>query len=165
MADPHHHAAGYDQRRRGEAVLLGAEQGGDHDVPAGLELAVDLHDDPVAQAVEQERLLGLGEPELPWRARVLETGQRRGAGAAVVTGDQDDVRVRLGHPGRDRTDAYLRDELDVHPCGRVGVLEVVDQLGEVLDRVDVVVRRRRDQPDTGRRVPGPGDPRVDLVPR
>ena len=35
------------------------------DVAAGLELAVGLHDDPVAQAVEQQRLLGLGQAELP----------------------------------------------------------------------------------------------------
>src|SRR5205823_327440 len=34
---------------------------------------------------------------------------------------------------------------------------------EVLDRVDVVVRRRRDQPDARRRVPDPGDVLVDLV--
>ena len=52
---------------------------------------------------------------------------------------------------------------DVDPGPRVGVLEVVDQLGEVLDGVDVVVRRRRDEADARRRVPGRGDPRVDLV--
>ena len=95
MADPHHHAAGDDQRRGGEAELLGAEQGGDDDVAAGLHLPVDLHDDPVAQAVEQQRLLRLGQAQLPRRAGVLERGQRRGAGAAVVAGDQDDVGVRL----------------------------------------------------------------------
>ena len=50
-------------------------------------------------------------------------------------------------------------------AARVGVLQVVDQLREVLDRVDVVVRRRRDQADARRGVPGPGDPRVDLVAR
>ena len=38
------------------------------DVAAGLQLSVDLHDDPVAQVVEQEHLLRLGEAELP-RAR------------------------------------------------------------------------------------------------
>ena len=68
VADAHHDAAGDHQRRGGEAELLGAEQRGDDDVAAGLELAVDLHDDPVAQAVEQQRLLGLGQAELP-RAR------------------------------------------------------------------------------------------------
>ena len=46
---------------------------------------------------------------------------------------------------------------------RLRVLQVVDQLGQVLDGVDVVVRRRRDQADAGRRVPHLGDPRIDLV--
>ena len=103
-----------DQRRGREAVLLGAQQGGDHHVAAGLELAVGLHDDPVAQAVEQQRLLGLGEAELPRPAGVLERGQRRGAGAAVVAGDQHHVGVRLGDAGRDRADADLGHQLDVH---------------------------------------------------
>ena len=38
VAHPHHHAAAHDQRRGGEAELLGAEQRGDHHVAAGLEL-------------------------------------------------------------------------------------------------------------------------------
>ena len=46
---------------------------------------------------------------------------------------------------------------------RVGVLQVVDQLRQVLDRIDVVVRRRRDQADAGRRVAQLGDVLVDLV--
>ena len=165
VADPHHDAAADDQRRRGEAVLLGAQQRRDHHVAAGLELAVGLHDDPVAQAVEQQGLLGLGEAELPGAARVLERGQRRRAGAAVVAGDQHHVGVRLGDARRDRADADLGHQLDVHPGPRVGVLEVVDELLEVLDRVDVVVRRRADQPHARRRVPRPRDPRVDLVAR
>ena len=69
VADAHHHAARHDERRGGEAELLGAEQRGDDDVAAGLQLAVGLHDDAVAQAVEQQRLLGLGEAELPRRRR------------------------------------------------------------------------------------------------
>ena len=131
----------------------------------GLELAVGLHDDPVAQTVEHERLLGLGEAQLPRSAGVLERRQRRGAGAAVVAGDQHDVGLGLRHAGGDGADAHLGDQLDVHPRRRVGVLEVVDQLLEILDRVDVVVRRRADQPDARRRVPGAGDPRVHLVAR
>ena len=163
MADAHHDAAGDDERGGGEAELLGAEQRGDDDVAAGLELAVGLHDDAVAQAVEQQGLLGLGEAELPGAAGVLERGERRGAGAAVVAGDEHDVGVRLGDAGGDGADADLGDELDVDAGGRVGVLQVVDELGEVLDGVDVVVRRGRDEADAGGGVPGPGDPRVDLV--
>jgi len=103
--------------------------------------SVGLHHDPVPQPVAQQRLLGLGEADLPRRPGVLDAGQRRGAGTAVVPGDEHHVGVRLGHPGGDGADAHLGDQLDVHPGGRVGVLQVVDELGEVLDRVDVVVRR------------------------
>ena len=48
------------------------EQRGDDDVAAGLQLAVDLHDDAVAQPVQHQHLLRLGEPELPRHAGVLD---------------------------------------------------------------------------------------------
>ena len=101
--------------RRREAELLGPEQRGDDHVAAGLQLAVGLDDDPVAELVEHERLLRLGQAELPGDAGVLDRGERAGAGAAVVAADQDDVAVRLGHARGDRADADLGDELDVDP--------------------------------------------------
>ncbi len=165
VADPHHDAPADHQRGRREAVLLGTEQRGDDHVPSGLELAVGLHDDPVAQPVEQQRLLGLGEPELPRRTGMLEAGERRRTRTPVVARDEDHVGVRLADAGSDRADSYLRDQLDVDPRLVVGVLQVVDQLGEVLDGVDVVVRRRRDEADARRGEAGLRDPRVDLVPR
>ena len=70
----------------------------------------------------------------------------------------------LATPGGDRPDAHLGHELDGDPGVRVGVLEVVDQLGQVLDGVDVVVRGRADQAHARSRVADLGDPGVDLVP-
>ena len=162
VADAHHDAALHDERRRGEAELLGAEQRADDDVAAGLQLAVDLHDHAVAHAVEHERLLGLGEAELPRGARVLQRVQRARAGAAVVPRDEDDVGEGLRGAGGDRADARLAHELHVHARLRVRALEVEDELLQVFDRVDVVVRRRRDEADAGGRVPGARDPRVHL---
>ena len=72
MALAHHDAAGDDQRRRREAEFVGAEHRADDDVAAGLHLAVDLHGDAAAQAVEHQRLLRLGEAQLPRRAGVLD---------------------------------------------------------------------------------------------
>ncbi len=51
----------------------------------------------------------------------------------------------------------------MHARDRVGVLQIEDELREILDRVDVVVRRRRNQADAWRRVPHLRDPRIDLV--
>src|SRR6185437_15796081 len=61
------------------------------------------------------------------------------------------------------THADLGHELHVHARLRVRRLEVVDELGDVLDGVDVVVRRWRDQSYARRRAAGPGDPGPDLV--
>ena len=104
----------------------------------------------LAEIVEHERLVGLGEAELPRQAGVLDRGLRRGAGAAVVARDEHDVGMRLGDAGGDGAHADLGDELDADARLAVGVLEVVDQLREILDRIDVVVRRRRDQADARR---------------
>ena len=73
------------------------------------------------------------------------------------------IGVRLGDACRDRADPDFGNELDADPGVRVDVLQVVDELLQVFDGVDVVVRRRRDQADSRCRVPDFGDPRVDLV--
>ena len=115
------------------------------DVAAGLHLAVDLHGDAAAQPVEHQRLLRLGETELPRRARVLDRRYRRRAGAAVVAGDRHVVGLRLRDARGDRADADFGHELDRDRRLRIRVLQVVDQLRQILDRIDVVMRRRRDQ--------------------
>src|SRR5690606_30105871 len=61
--------------------------------------------------------------------------------------------------------AGLTDELDVDAGAGVRALEVEDQLLEILDRVDVVVRRRGDESDARRAAAGAGDPGVDLCGR
>ena len=78
-------------------------------------------------------------------------------------GDHHVVGVRLGDARGDRAHPDLGHELHRHPRARVRAAQVVDQLLEVLDRVDVVVRRRRDQADARRRVAQARDVAVDLV--
>ena len=165
MAGAHHDAAERHERRGGEAELLGSEQRADDDVAPGLELPVHLDGDAAAQVVENEDLVGLGQAQLPGDPGVLDRGERGGAGPAVVPGDEHHVGVRLGHARGDGADSQLGDELHADARVLVGVLEVVDQLLEVLDRIDVVVRRRRDETHPGCRVPHLGDPRVYFVAR
>ena len=161
-----HHDATFGHERRGrEAELVGPEHRADDDVAPRLHLAVDLHDDAAAQPVEHERLLRLGEAEFPRRARVLDRRDRRRARAAVVTRDRDVIGLRLRDAGRDRADADLGHQLDRDRRARVRVLQVVDQLREILDRIDVVMRRRRDEADARHREAQLGDVVGDLVPR
>ena len=93
---------------------------------------------------------------------MFQRGQRRRAGSTVLAGDQHHIGMGFRDAGRDGANPDLGDELDVDAGGVVRVLQIVDELREVLDRVDVVVRRRGDQPDAGRRVARPRDPGIDL---
>ena len=111
MTLAHHDAARRDQRRGGEAELIGAEQRADDDVAPGADAAVDLHGDAAAQALRDQRLVRFGKPDLPRAAGMLDRGERRRAGPALESGDGHVVRARLGDAGRDRADADFRHQL------------------------------------------------------
>ena len=133
-----------------------------HDITAGAHTAVGAQANLAAQVVERQHLMGFRQAEFERQAGELDRGQGRGAGAADIAGDQDGVGLGLGHAGRDRADARLRHQLDGDAGARIDLLQVVDELGQVLDRIDVVVRRRRDQAHARRRVTHTGDEFGDL---
>ena len=163
VALAHHDAAQADQHRGGETELLRPQQRGDHDIASGLELAVDLQAHAATQSIEQQGLLRLGESQFPGCARVADRGQRRGAGAAVVAADQHAVGAGLDHARRHRAHPGLGNQLDRNLGLRIDLTQIVDQLLDVLDRVDVVVRRRRDERHARRGMAHARDDCVDLV--
>ena len=128
VALAHHDAAARDEGGGGEAELVGAEERPDDHVPPGPDPAVHLDRDAAPEPVQDEGLVGLREPDLPRRARVLDGGEGARPGAAVVSRDGDVVRAALGDPGRHRADPHLGDQL--HADARLGidVLQVVYEL-------------------------------------
>ena len=83
---------------------------------------------------------------------MLDGRPRRSARATIVTGDHHMVGLALGHTRCNRAHTNFGHQLDADVAVRGHVLQVVDQLGQVLDGVDVMVRRWRDQTDTGHRM-------------
>src|SRR3974390_1453404 len=65
VAFAHHHAAGGDQWRGSEAEFVGAEKRAYHHITAGADAAVDLHANPAAQAVDDQRLMGPFQAAFP----------------------------------------------------------------------------------------------------
>ena len=86
-----------------------------------------------------------------------------GAGPALEPREGDDVGARLGDPEADRADVRHHRDLDRDADVGVDGLQLVDQLGEVLDRVEVVVVGGRDQVRAGSRVTRGGDLLGDLL--
>src|SRR3546814_1702889 len=73
------------------------------------------------------------------------------------------VRPGLADTGSDSADPDFRHQLHRDARAGVYVLQIVDELGQILDRIDVMVGRRRDQPDARRRMADLGDVLVHLV--
>jgi hypothetical protein len=152
MTLAHHDAAFDNQRRRGKAELVGTEQRADDDIAAGLHLTIDLQADTRAQAVQHQRLLRFGQTEFPRRTGMLDRRHRRSAGATVKTGDHDVIGLGLGNTGCHRPDTDFGNQLDRDRRRGIGILQVMNQLCQIFNRVDIVVRRRRDQGHARHRV-------------
>ena len=73
-----HEAAHRDERHGRKAKLLGAQQAGDGNIGAVHELAVGLEHHARAQAVLQQRLLGLGKAKLQRQTRMPDRVARSG---------------------------------------------------------------------------------------
>ena len=158
--------------RFGKADIMQGFEGADEEpagpppiVYSGEDVDVRLYGDTAAQAVENQGLMGLGNTDLPGRTRVLGRGQRRGTGTAVITGDGHVIGMRLGDTRSHGPDTDLGYQLDRDSGLLIHILEVVDQLGQVLDVIDIVMRRRRYQRHSWRRMAHPSDEFRDLEAR
>ena len=104
--------------------------------------------------------MGLGDAQLPRQTCVLDGGAGCSTGAAVIAGHQNDLCAALGNTGGNSANTGLADQLDIDVSIAVGVFQIVDQLCQILDGVDIVVGRGRDQAHAGGAVAGLGDPRM-----
>ena len=146
-----------------DAELLGPQHGGDDHVAAGADAAVGA----------QPHLAGAGcSGSAPGGPRTGPISQGQPAylievwGEAPVPPTWPAIRMTsalaLATPAATAPMPVMRDQLHADPRVGVDLLQVVDELGQVLDRIDVVVRRRRDQRHAGRGVAHPGDQLGDL---
>ena len=99
----------------------------------------------------------LGQAHFPGQTRIFDRRARRGASAAVVARNQNHIGLGLGHPGGNRAHSAGRHQLDRHLGARIDLLQVIDQLRQVFDGIDIVMRRRRDQRYPRRRMAQPRD--------
>src|SRR5258708_10081899 len=93
-----------------------------------------------------------GKPIFRGGAGVFMGGGGEGAVTAVVPADGYDIRAGFGNARGDQTDAGAGDELHADARLRIDSTQIVNELREIFDAVNVVVRRRRNQRSAGRGV-------------
>src|SRR6056297_1502 len=165
VADTQVFAAQRHHWRGTEAEALGTQDRAFHHVQTGLDATIGLQADLASQVVGPQCLLGFGQAEFPGGAGITDGGQRACCRTTIVTRNGDQIGVGLGHTCGNGTDARLGDQLHRYQGLRIDLLEIEDQVGQILDRVDVVVRRRRNQRHTRYRITQAGDQIIDLATR
>ena len=150
-------AAQRDHRQGAEADPVGPHAEQLHDVVRVAVAAVGPDLDAVADARLHQRLVHQARADVGRQADVAQRVLAGGAGTALEARQRDDVGPGLGDAQADRPD--VGDHRDLYRDAQVGVdrLQLVDQLGQVLDRVQVVVVGGRDQVRARGRVTGGRD--------
>ena len=154
MALPHHDTTHGDERRSRETPLFGPKETRDGDITASADLTIGLHGHPSTQVVQNQRLVRLSQPQLHG---VLDTSPARSAGTAVVARDEDVVGLRLRDTAGNDTDTDLGYKFHRHAGAGVGALKIVDELLQILDGIDIVMGRGRNETDSSGGVTGASD--------
>ena len=165
MTNTHHDATTHDKWRGRKAKLFGTKKSCDDYIATCFHLTVGLNNDSISKTIQHQCLLRLSQTQLPRCASMLERSQRRSTGATVMTRNQYNICFRFSNTSGDRADTDFGNEFDVHPRNRVRIFKIVNQLLEIFNRINVVMRWRRNQTNTGCRVSRLCNPRIHLVRR
>ena len=138
MAFSHHDTSEHDERRRGETVFFGAEH---------------CRYDYVPACFEDERLLCFGKSEFERKSCITYRAGRRRSRAAFCARNDYSVGLGLRHACGYRTYSAFRHKFYADLGARVHIFEVENELRQVLDRVNIVVRRRGNERYARHRMP------------
>src|SRR5207302_92193 len=116
----------------------------DHIAPK-FESAVHSQPHSAAQSCLHQGAMRIAQSHFPWEPSILDGGDWGCAGASVMSTDSDNVSSGLCHSGGDNSYAGTRNQFHPDPRAWIYRAQVIDQLCQILDAVDIVMRRRRDQ--------------------
>ena len=103
--------------------------------------------------------------KLPWKTCIVNRALRRCTCTAIIAGNQYDLRTSLGNTGCDCSYTCFGNKLDGNSRIFITVLQIINELCQILDGVNIMMRWRRDQADTRCRMTSFGNPRINLSAR
>ena len=88
---------------------------------------------------------------------MLDAAQGRCTGAAGMSGHHDVIGIGFGNTGSYGSNSCFRNQLHTYAGRRIHLLQILNQLGQVLDAVDIVMGGRADQGHSHLRMAQAGD--------
>ena len=138
----HHNAADSYQRCCCKAEFLRTQQSGDNNIASCHQLTVCFQCYTVTQIIQQQRLMRFHKSQLPRQSGMVDGSTRRSTGTAVITADKHNIGTGLNYAGSNRTYANLAYQLDADAGTRISILQVMNKLGQIFNRINIMMRRR-----------------------
>ena len=160
----HHAAKAYEQVCR-KSKFFGTEESCHHNVTARLELTIDLELDAATQVIEHKCLFRFGNTKFPREAGMLDRSKRRSTRTTIVARNEHYIGMSFRDTRGNRTHAHFGHKLHRDTGLRVRITQIVNELGQVFDRVNIMMRRRRNQRNIRNRVTDTRHELVHLVSR
>ena len=165
IAYTHHDAADSYQRCCCKAKFFRTQQSGDNNIASCHQLTVCFQCYTVTQIIQQQRLVCFHKSQLPRQSGMIDGSTRRSTGTAVITADKYNISAGLNYAGSNRTDADLAYQLDADAGTGISILQVVNQLSQIFNGIDIMMRRRRNQTNACRCTAAFGNPGINLAAR
>mmetsp|Transcript_1298 Transcript_1298/g.3301 ORF Transcript_1298/g.3301 Transcript_1298/m.3301 type:complete len:369 (-) Transcript_1298:3037-4143(-) len=148
MTFSHHNATHSNQWGSGKTEFLRSQQACNCNIASSLELTVGLNLNTITQPIENKRLLRFGKSEFPWKTASLNSGPSSSSSTTIVSTDCDMVGESFCYTSCDNANSDFRHKLHRHFSNWLGVLQIVNELGKILNGINIVVWRWRDQTDS-----------------
>ena len=145
VTNSHHNTAHSYKRPRSETKFLSAQKSGDSDITTCKKLSVSLNNDPVSQIIHKKSLMGFSHTQFPWKSGVTHTCPRSGSRTPVITTYKNNISPAFSDADGNSPDSRLRNKLNAYSGVPVSVFKVVNKLSQILNRIYIMMRRRRDK--------------------
>src|SRR5262249_17626905 len=142
MALPGHHASDGQQRGRAKAEFVSSQNRCEHDIARKLQASVHAEREARTEASANQSVMCFAQTDFPRQTCVFDRREWGRTRAAVVSTDGNYVSSSFRNSCRN--DAYARsgNKLHANPRPRVHRAQIVNQLRQVFDAVNVMMRRR-----------------------
>mmetsp|Transcript_27317 Transcript_27317/g.66294 ORF Transcript_27317/g.66294 Transcript_27317/m.66294 type:complete len:207 (+) Transcript_27317:1261-1881(+) len=131
-----------------KSEFFSTKHGSNHDIQSRPNSTINTNGDTVTKVIVEKCRVGFRETKLPWATSMLDRRKRGSTSTTITTRNLDNIGVSLGNTTGDGSDTNTRDQLDRNAGTFVDGMQIVNQLCQILNTVDIVVRRRRDKGDT-----------------
>ena len=125
----------------GRGVIFDDEETGEQ-VFADYMGVLCLDTDSFSQSVLDQCLMCFRKSKLPRKSGIMDRTSRCCSCTSVITGDQNQSGPSFCNTSCNRSDTGFRYQFDRNSCILVCIFTVIDQLCQIFDRVNIVMRRR-----------------------